>query len=490
MKVRYVVFVLLWLLAATAMAQDLADRVTEVTLDNGLRVLLVEQTSAPVIAFNLTFDVGAVDEPEGLGGIAHMVEHMAFKGTPSIGSLDPEAEAAALAKLEVATLALERVRSVGDADEIAVAEAAFAQALDEAQGLAQASPIDNLLATNGGVGLNASTGLDFTSYVVSLPANRLELYARIYADVLFDTTFRYFYPERDVVREERRQRNEDDPQGFLFEAFLGEAFERHPYRRPPVGSAEEIEGYTATEAEAFFDAFYHPNRAVLVLVGDVDPERDLAIIERYFGVLAAGPDFRPRPPSEPEQMAERRRTVNYDAEPQIVIGYHKPTYPDRDAFVLDLVDAILSSGRTSRLFQRMVIDDQSALDITTTSAFPGVRYDNLFLFYGLPRAPFVPEDLETAFYDEIERIKRAGVDAEELQKVKNQVRASVLRGLASGSGLASSLAFNELFGGGWENLVGDLEIYDSITRDEIQDVVRRVFTEENRTVSILVREEE
>ncbi len=490
MKVRYVVFVLLWLLAATAMAQDLADRVTEVTLDNGLRVLLVEQTSAPVIAFNLTFDVGAVDEPEGLGGIAHMVEHMAFKGTPSIGSLDPEAEAAALAKLEVATLALERVRSVGDADEIAAAEAAFAQALDEAQGLAQASPIDNLLATNGGVGLNASTGLDFTSYVVSLPANRLELYARIYADVLFDTTFRYFYPERDVVREERRQRNEDDPQGFLFEAFLGEAFERHPYRRPPVGSAEEIEGYTATEAEAFFDAFYHPNRAVLVLVGDVDPERDLAIIERYFGVLAAGPDFRPRPPSEPEQMAERRRTVNYDAEPQIVIGYHKPTYPDRDAFVLDLVDAILSSGRTSRLFQRMVIDDQSALDITTTSAFPGVRYDNLFLFYGLPRAPFVPEDLETAFYDEIERIKRAGVDAEELQKVKNQVRASVLRGLASGSGLASSLAFNELFGGGWENLVGDLEIYDSITRDEIQDVVRRVFTEENRTVSILVREEE
>ena len=490
MKVRYVVFVLLWLLAATAMAQDLADRVTEVTLDNGLRVLLVEQTSAPVIAFNLTFDVGAVDEPEGLGGIAHMVEHMAFKGTPSIGSLDPEAEAAALAKLEVATLALERVRSVGDADEIAAAEAAFAQALDEAQGLAQASPIDNLLATNGGVGLNASTGLDFTSYVVSLPANRLELYARIYADVLFDTTFRYFYPERDVVREERRQRNEDDPQGFLFEAFLGEAFERHPYRRPPVGSAEEIEGYTATEAEAFFDAFYHPNRAVLVLVGDVDPERDLAIIERYFGVLAAGPDFRPRPPSEPEQMAERRRTVNYDAEPQIVIGYHKPTYPDRDAFVLDLVDAILSSGRTSRLFQRMVIDDQSALDITTTSAFPGVRYDNLFLFYGLPRAPFVPEDLETAFYDEIERIKRAGVDAEELQKVKNQVRASVLRGLASGSGLASSLAFNELFGGGWENLVGDLEIYDSIARNEIQDVVRRVFTEENRTVSILVREEE
>jgi predicted Zn-dependent peptidase len=472
-----------------ALAQNLADRVTEATLANGLRVLLVEQTDAPVIAFNLTFDVGAVDEPEGLGGIAHMVEHMAFKGTASIGSLDPEAEAAALAKLEVAALALEWLRKNGNADEIAAAEATFAAARDEAQALAQSSPLDELLSVNGGVGLNASTGLDRTSYVLSLPANRLELYARVYADVLLDTTFRYFYPERDVVREERRQRSEDDPQGFLFEAFLAEAFSRHPYRRPTIGSGEEIERYTATEAEAFFDTLYHPNRAVLVLVGNVEPERDLAILERYFGMLEAGPDLRPVPAGEPPQTAERRTTVDYDAEPQIVIGYHKPTYPDRDAYVLDLVDAILSAGRTSRLYQRMVLRDQSALDITTSPSFPGVRYDNLFLFYGLPRAPFGTDDLEQAFYQEIERLAEDGVGEEELQKVRNQVRASVIRGLASGSGLAANLAFNELFGGGWERFEGDLEIYDSITAEEIQAVVRRTFREENRTVAVLAREE-
>ena len=481
---------ILTLVSTAALAQDLADRVTEVTLANGLRVLLVEQSTAPVIAFNLTFDVGAVDEPPGLGGVAHMAEHMAFKGTNSIGSFDLEAELAALAKLEVAALALEWVRRNGGDDEIAAAEAYFAAARDQAQALAQSSPLDDLLSTNGGVGLNASTGLDRTSYVVSLPANRLELYARIYADVLLDTTFRYFYSERDVVREERRQRSEDDPQGLLFEAFLAEAYSSHPYRRPTIGSAAEIESYTATEAEAFFDTFYHPDRAVLVLVGNVDPERDLAIIERYFGVLEPGPDLRPVPAPEPPQTAERRITVNFDAEPQIVIGYHKPTYPHRDAFVLDLVDAILSQGRTSRLYERAVLNDQSALSVATSSSFPGVRYDNLFLIYGLPRAPFDTDDLEAAFYQELERIARDGVGEEELQKVKNQVRASTIRGLASGSGLAANLAFNELFSGGWERLEGDLEIYESISAEEIQEVARRTFTEQNRTVAVLVREEE
>jgi predicted Zn-dependent peptidase len=491
MKLRTTLATLLLTLAALpVLAQDLADRVTEATLGNGLRVLLVEQTTAPVIAFNLTFDVGAVDEPEGLGGIAHMVEHMAFKGTGSIGSLDREAEMAALAELEVAVLALEWLRKNGSDAEVAEAEATFTAARDAAQALARSSPLDELLATNGGVGLNASTGLDRTSYVLSLPANRLELYARVYADVLLDTTFRYFYPERDVVREERRQRSEDDPQGFLFEAFLAEAFTRHPYRRPTIGSAEEIEGYSATQAEAFFDTFYHPNRAVLVLVGNVDPERDMPILERYFGALPAGPDLRPVPAAEPLQTEERRITVEYDAEPQIVIGYHKPTYPHRDAYVLDLVDAILSSGRTSRLFERMVLADQSALDVSTSSAFPGFRYDNLFLFYGLPQAPFGTDDLEAAFYEEIDRLTRDGVSDEELQKVKNQVRASVIRGLASGSGLAANLAFNELFGGGWERFEGDLEIYDSITAEEIQEVVQRTFTEESRTVAVLVRGEE
>lgn len=467
------------------LAQDLADRVTKATLDNGMRVIFVEQDAAPVIAFNLMFDVGGVDEPLGLGGVAHMAEHMAFKGTESIGSLDLAAEMDALAEVEIEALSLEWLRENGTDEEIAEAEARFVAAQAKAQELASASPLDDLLSGNGGVGLNASTAYDRTAYVVELPANRLELYARIYADVLANPVFRYFYEERDVVREERRQRSEDDPQGVLFEAFLGEAFQTHLYGRPLIGPAEEIEGYRATEARAIFDLFYHPNRAVLALVGDVDPERDLPIIERYFGALPEGPDFRPGIRSEPEQTEERRVTIEYDAEPQIAIGYHKPTYPERDAYVLDLADALLSNGRTSRLYRRMVTGDQLALDTFTSASFPGSRYDNVFLFYGLPRSPNTPDDLEVAFYDEVERLKTEGVGEEELQKVKNQVRAQTVRGLASNSGLAANIAYNELFAGGWERLTEDLEIYDSITAEEIQAAVQKYFVPENRTVAIL-----
>lgn len=471
-------------------AEALAARVTERTFDNGLRVLLVEDHSAPVIAFNLMFAVGGLDEPAGLGGIAHMVEHIAFKGTSTIGTDAPELEEQALAAVEVQALALAYLRREGTPEEVAAAEDAFARAQERAQSLALPSALDNLLSTAGAVGLNASTGYDRTSYVVELPANQLELYARIYADVLRDTVFRYFYEERDVVRQERRQRSEDDPQGFLFEAFQEAAYTRHPYGRSLIGGAEVIEGYRATEAEAFFEAFYHPGEAVLVLVGDVEPERDLPLLERYFGTVPRGTPPMVLLPDEPRQEEERRVTVRYEAQPQLVVGWHKPTYPEREAFVLDLVDAILSDGRTSRLYRRMIVQDGLALNVTTSSAFPGVREPNLFLFYGQPRAPHEPEELERALYEELERLKSEPVPQAELDKVKNRVVAETVRSLASNSGLAAALAFHELFAGGWERMMEDLEIYQSITAEEIQAVAREVFVPENRTVGILLPEEQ
>jgi predicted Zn-dependent peptidase len=467
-------------------AQDLADRVTKVTLNNGMRVLFVEQGVAPTIAFNFMFDIGGADEPGGLGGIAHMVEHMAFKGTQTIGSFDYAAEQNVLAEIEVEWLALEYLRKNGTPEEVAAQEERFTNARAASQELAEPAALDDLLGINGGVGVNASTAYDRTSYVVELPANRLELYARIYGDVLLNPVFRQFYEERDVVREERRSRTEDDPQGFLLEAFTDTAFEKHPYGRSLIGTNEEIDGYSESAAKAFFERYYQPNRAVLALVGDVDVERDLPIIEKYFGGIPSSADLRPRIATEPPQTAERRVTVEYDAEPQLVIGYHKPTYPAREAFVFDLIDSVLSGGRTSRLYQRMVLQDQSVLNIFTTSAYPGTRFNNLFLVYAYPQQPATPETLEPTIYEELDRLKTELVSAEELEKVKNQVRASTVRSLASSSGLASSLAFSELFGGGWETLVSDLEIYDSITAEEIQAVATTYFTPENRTVGILV----
>ena len=471
--------------AGLASAQDLAGRVTTETLDNGMEIILVERPAAPVVSFHLAFDVGGIDEPAGLGGIAHMVEHMAFKGTWTIGSLDPEAEERALDAVEVAVLALQHARRTGDAEDVARAEARFAAARERANALAETSPLDDLLSVAGAVGLNASTGYDSTQYVVSLPANRLELYARVYADVLADIVFRAFYEERDVVREERRQRSEDDPQGVLIEALLATAFPEHPYGRPLIGSPEAIADWTATKAEAFYRAFYSPDRAVLVAVGDVDPERDLPVLRRYFGAVPSRPTLDTVIPDAEPQEEPRRVEVTFDAQPQLAAAWRKPTWPDRDAFVLDLISALLTNGRTSRLYERLVLEDGSVLGVNSSSSFPGVREPNLFVILAQPRAPFGPDEVLEAIQDELDSLAREGVSAEELEKVRNQVRAGTVRSLASNAGLASSLAYNELFAGGWERLMGDLEIYDSITAEEIREVAARTFVDEGRTVGVL-----
>ncbi len=469
--------------------EELIENIHEATLNNGLRVIMVVRDFAPVIDFNLTFDVGGVDEPDGLGGVAHMVEHMAFKGTRSIGSFDLEAETEALAALEAATAALDVARRSGASREaLGPFQEQFEAAKADAQALASPNALDTLLRNNGAAGLNASTGYDRTSYVVSLPANRLELYARVYADVLLNPVFRSFYEERDVVREERRQRSEDQPDGVLYEAFLAEAFQSHPYGRSLIGSAEEIESYSATEAQGIFNVFYHPNRAVLVLVGDLEPERDLDIIRRYFEIVPAGPEVRAEIAPEPPQAGERRAEVLFDAEPQLLVGFHKPTLPERDAYVLDVLDYILGKGRTSRLYRRMVVEDRLALGVSTSSATPGIRYPNLFTFEAQPRAPHTTGELESALYEELERLERDGVQEAELERAKTLLRAGVLRSLASGSALAANLAFNELFAGGWEMLFGDLDTYDTVTAEEIVEVSARTFRPENRTVAVLVTE--
>lgn len=473
-----------------AQAQSLPEITTKFELDNGLRVVMVKQGFAPVISFNLMFNVGGMDEPDGLGGLAHMVEHMAFKGTRTIGSVDLEAELAALEQIEKLVNELALAKEAGkNSAEISKLETALKEISEKAKELASPNAIDTLFDGNGAVGLNATTGYDRTSYVVSLPSNRLELYARVYADILLEPVFRGFYEERDVVHEERRQREDDDPRGFLFEKFLAEAFKVHPYGRPLIGSPEELEGYRSTKAKDFFRSYYHPNNAVLVLVGDVNPEQDIEIIKHYFGVIPKGPEITTDIPREPKQTTERRITVHYDAEPQIVVGFHKPTYPARDAYILDVIDAILTSGRTARLYKRLVTDEQVALSIVTGSSFPALRDPNQFVVYALPLFPNTNEDLEKIIYEELETLKTVPVSERELTKVKNQVRASFIRALGSNSGLASQLAFYELFLGGWENIVSYADIIEGITTEEIMKVANKYFVSQNRTVGYLLTTE-
>ena len=486
---RSLLFAVLLSLSLAHAQDELIQNVHKYTLKNGMRVIMVVRDFAPVIDFNLTFNVGGVDEPPGLGGVAHMVEHMAFKGTRSIGSYDIDAEQAALEKLELAANTLIIAREAGATGKVLESfQKKLADAQAAAQELASPNALDTLFTDNGAQGLNASTAYDRTSYVVSLPANRLELYARVYADVLINPVFRSFYEERDVVREERRTRSEDSPDGVLTEAFLAEAFQKSRYGRPLIGSAAEIADYTATAAESIFETFYYPNRAVLVLVGDLEPDRDIKVIRKYFDFVPKGPDVQADLPAEPEQTSERRISVPYAAEPQLIVGYHKPTYPDRDAYVLDVLDYILGRGRTGRLYRELVTRQQLAVNVGTSATTPGTRYPNLFTVDLTPRAPTTTEELETALYRELAKVADSGVTDAELKRAKTLLRADVVRSFASGQGLAANLAYNELFSGGWRNLFEDLDTYDTVTAAEIKDAANRIFTKQNRTVATLVTE--
>ncbi|MGB3544567.1 M16 family metallopeptidase, partial [Rubrivirga sp.] len=281
------------LLAPTASAQSLLDtfepNVTEFTLDNGMTFVIVERRDAPVVSFYTVADVGSVDEPVGQTGIAHMFEHMAFKGTTTIGTTDLEAELAALEAEEEAYLAFRDARLGGASEtELERLEAAFIAARDAAKDLTTDNEFDQIISREGATGLNATTNFDKTDYFFSLPSNKAELWFALEADRFLNPVLREFYQERDVVQEERRLRTESNPIGRLLEEFFTIAFKAHPYGRPVVGHMADLETISRTEALAFYETYYVPNNLVSVVVGDIDPVQARQWAERYFGPIPAG----------------------------------------------------------------------------------------------------------------------------------------------------------------------------------------------------------
>lgn len=499
MRNRYSLFLALGTVAATALmllnlalasAQtlQLTEAVQEFTLDNGLKVLMVRRERSPTISFQILFKTGGVDEPSGKAGLAHVLEHMMFKGTTTIGSKDYQKERILLQEVDKVAEKLLKAKQEGETEEeIELLRQALEAAQIEAERYAETGELNRIYDENGAVGFNASTWQDGTVYTVSLPSNRLELWARLSADSITNPVFRQFFKERDVVIEERRQRTETDPSGFLTEQFLAAAFIAHPYGRPTVGWLSDLKSMMRHDLEQFYEQYYLPNNAIIVVVGDIRPERDIKTIRRYFSAIPSGQAPAGVLTQEPKQQGERRLLVKFDANPEVLVGYHKPTYPSREAYIFDVIDALLTGGRTSRLFRRMVDQERLALSVRTGSSFPADRYDNLFFFHGVPRAPHTTKDLEDALYQEIERLKTEPVTDWELQKIKNQVRAGFIYALRSNQGLASQLAYYEAFFGGWKRMLEYSDIIELITPDEIIQVAQKYLHQDNRTVATLVQ---
>ncbi|MBH0209607.1 MAG: insulinase family protein [Nitrospira sp.] len=482
---------------AHAASPSLADRVIEHKLANGLTVLMVERHQTPVVSINITFAVGGINEQVGQTGIAHFYEHMAFKGTRTVGTKDYEKERPILDELAVVGTELEqRQRELaaksggGTADEqaaIASLQKRFAELQSQASQYVVGNELALLYQRHGGVGFNASTGKDLTRYTISLPANRLPLWAAVESDRMAHPVLREFYKERGVVMEERRLRNDDSPSGLLFETFTSAAFRAHGYGVPTIGWESDILSLTPAETETFFKAHYGPNRATIALVGDFNSKDVIALIEQTFGKIPASPPSSARMPVEPEQRGERRVEVEFDAEPSLVIGYHKPGlgHPDDDVF--DVIDAILSDGLTSRLHRKLVRERRLAASVGSDASHPGARAPNLFIITATPLAPHTTAELESAIYDELERLKWEPVSPKELERVINNLDADMVRALRSNSGMASQLAMYQAVAGDWRYVLQSRDKVAAVTAADVQRVAARYFTKSNRTVGTLVK---
>lgn len=464
-----------------------AEAVTEFTLDNGMKFIVLERHQAPVVSFMIHANVGAVDEADGKTGVAHYLEHLAFKGTSRIGTKDFAAEQRVMNELDAVFDRLLAAQTAGDTAKTAQLEEELVELQKEAASFVEQNQYGQIIQQAGGVGLNATTSADETRYFYSLPANKLELWMSLESERFLDPVFREFYEEKDVILEERRMRVDNSPIGTMIERFLEEAFVSHPYRRPVIGYQNDLFVATREDVRTFYDTYYGPANLTAAVVGDVDPAEVQRLAEVYFSRYT--PRAVPPEPAidEPPQTAPQEFSLALPSEPWYLEGYHRPSLRHPDHVIYGMIESLLVGGRTSRIYKAVVDDARIALDIGSLNGFPGDRYDNIFLIYGLTAPDHTPEEIGTLFAQELDRIKQEPVSPEELDRVKTQARAGLLQSLASNGGMASLLAEYQAKTGDWRNIFNNLKGIEAVSAADIQQVAQTLFRPENRTVGKLVQ---
>jgi predicted Zn-dependent peptidase len=462
----------------------IADNLKLVTLDNGMRVFIYPRDAAPVFAGMLYVDAGSAEENVNYTGLAHLLEHMAFKGTPWIGTSDWEKDRPVLVEIEKVgeQLAEETRKQAPDETRVKQLRSQLADLQKEAAQYTIPNEYDQIITRAGGTEVNASTSVDFTNYFMTLPSNQLELWAMMESQRMLFPSWREFYKERDVVAEERRMRSEDSPSGKLYETFITSAFNAHAYRNPTIGWMSDIYNLTVKTTDAFYKSWYVPENLVAVLVGDVDPEQVRTVMNKYFGSIPA----RKSPPAavtkEPKQDGERRVKLLFDAQPQLMMGWHKPTFPDKDMYVVEVIQFLMTrTGRSSRLYDRLVKKEGICQEVESYTA-PGDKYPNLFGISLTPRAPHTTAEAERVAMEEVERIKHEPVSDMELEKIRNQIDAAFVKELETNLGFAQQLGYYYIVSKDPNILDNMREEMKKVTAPDIMRVAQKYLTSENRTV--------
>jgi predicted Zn-dependent peptidase len=482
------IFSIIFIFYGNSYGFDLGNQVIKTKLKNGLTILMLERHLSPTVSLYIRHRIGAVDEQKGKSGAAHLLEHMMFKGTTTIGTKNFAAEKKILDAIEKTGAALDQEKRKGpkaDSKLIAKLSGRLKELQEQNKKYFIPNEIDRLYTENGGLDMNASTGQDVTTYQVSLPVNKIELWARIESDRLLNPVFREFYTERDVVMEERRQRVESDPDGKLYEQFISAAYKTHPYGRPILGWEEDLKNLSPDSVKEVFERYQAPESIVISVVGDIKPQETLKLIEKYFGRIPASREKKNVISAEPSQTEERRVEVSFDANPMMIIGFHKPNAPAYDDYIFDVLETILSKGRTSRLYNKLVTEQQIAKSVSVSNGVPATRYPNLFTISAQPRHPHTNTELEEMILREIEKIKTQPVTDEELIKAKNNIKMDYIKNLDSNSEIASILSYFEVLLGDYRYFADYLKNIDKVTAEDIRKAAEVYLNKNNRTIAVL-----
>ncbi len=471
--------------------------VEETVLDNGMRVLIVPRREAPRAFCSLWWRVGSAHEGPGLTGLSHFFEHMMFMGTETIGTTDPKKDAELNAKIdavmgrvrEVKLRRLEARRRGQEPDP--AGEALFKELWKEYQGLVEEQKkisvpehLSKIYQAAGGTHLNATTSFDRTNYFVDLPANKIELFFWLESDRFLAPVFRGFYPEREVVKEERRMRVESTPTGLVQESFASLFWQAHPYRWPVLGWMSDIDQYTVADARAYYEAHYSPENCTAVFVGDVDPAEVRGLARKYFGRLKRFP--RPRPPIvtvEPDQPAERRVTAEADARDQVAVRWHGPSGVHADSAACDLLMAVFA-GRSGRFYRPLV--EERKLALGADSGYWSLRHGGVMMASAMPRPGTAPEEVEKALLEIVEGVRKDGVTERELEKCRNQQTADLVRGLKTYGGIAQQIGYFETIGT-WRDFHGYLKALEAATAADVKRCAVKYLRPEGRNVLVIKR---
>jgi len=466
--------------------ERVAAEISEFTLDNGMKFIVLERHQAPVVSFMLYANVGAANEPEGKTGLAHYLEHLAFKGTTRIGTRDYQAEKQVLTRMDQVFAQMLAAEEQGDDTTAQQLQQQLETLKSKAAEYVEQNEYGQIVEQAGGVGLNATTGADATRYFYSLPSNKLELWMSLESERFLEPVFREFYEEKEVILEERRMRVDNSPIGKMVEEFLETSFLENPYRRPIIGYTEDLYRMTRQDVRQFFDTYYGPENLIVTVVGDVDPSQVQDLAQVYFGRYQSRATPPPVEFEEPAQTKPREFILELASEPWYLEGYHRPAITHPDHVIYGMIESLLVDGRTSRLYQTLVEDTQVSLNAGSLNGFPGDKYDNILLLYGLTAPGHTPDDVGRQLRRELRRLQQESVATAELDRVKTQARARLLRRLDSNSGMAALLAEYEAKTGSWRNVFEELNAIEAVTAADVQRVARATFRPNNRTVGRLI----